>query len=122
MPGVEPVPGVGARVTVCIPTYARVTWLGAALESVIAQTYRDFVLVVGDGGTPGRAVRDVTARYEDPRIRYVRFERNIGILGNFRRTLELARTEYVIQVGDDDEMAPELLEASVAALDAHPRA
>ena len=49
-------------------------------------------------------------------------EHNAGIVGNFTRSLLAADTDYAIQLGDDDEARPELLEATVAALDRHPGA
>ena len=110
------------RVTVCIPTYNRPRWLAGAIESALAQTYADFVLEVHDDATPGPAVREVVAAFGDPRVRLVEHESNAGIVGNFSRSLLGAGTEYVLQLGDDDEMHPELLAATVAALDAHPRA
>jgi glycosyl transferase family 2 len=109
------------RVTVCIPTYARTEWLAEAIESVLAQTFGRFVLLIGDDATPGDTVRPVVEAFDDPRIRFVRFEDNAGIVGNFNRTLRMSETEYVLQIGDDDVLAPELLEATVAALDRNPR-
>jgi glycosyltransferase involved in cell wall biosynthesis len=111
-----------ARVTVCIPTYDRTRWLGNAIESVIAQTFTDFRLEIHDDATPGTAVRDVVAGFDDPRVVLVEHDRNVGIVGNFTRSLLRAETEYVIQIGDDDEARPELLEATVEALDRHPGA
>jgi glycosyltransferase involved in cell wall biosynthesis len=105
------------RVTVAIPTYDRPRWLAAAIDSVLAQTFEDFVLEIHDDATPGPAVREIVARYEDPRVRLVAHERNAGIVGNFARSLLGASTEYVLQLGDDDEMHPELLAATVEALD-----
>jgi glycosyltransferase involved in cell wall biosynthesis len=109
------------RVTVCIPTYARTEWLSEAIESVLAQSFRDFVLLIGDDATPGDTVRPVVETFDDPRIRFVRFEENAGIVVNFNRLLELSETDYVLQIGDDDAIHPELLAATVAALDRDPR-
>jgi cellulose synthase/poly-beta-1,6-N-acetylglucosamine synthase-like glycosyltransferase len=111
-----------ARVTVCIPTYDRPRWLPQAIESVLAQTFEDFVLEIHDDATPGPAVREIAERYDDPRIRLIEHERNVGIVGNFSRSLLGASSEYVLQLGDDDEMHPQLLEEAVAALDRHPSA
>src|SRR3954453_13440269 len=106
------------RVTVCIPTYDRPEWLGAAIESVLAQTSQDFRLEINDDATPGPAVRDVAERYtRDPRVELVAHERTAGIVGNFTRSLLGARTDYVLQLGDDDEMHPDLLARNVEALD-----
>jgi glycosyltransferase involved in cell wall biosynthesis len=110
------------RVTVCIPTYDRTQWLARAIESVLGQTYRDFRLEIHDDATPGPAVRDVVARFDDPRLELIEHAENVGIVANFSRSLLGASTEYVIQIGDDDEARPELLEATVAALDRYPSA
>lgn len=107
------------RVTVCIPTYDRTRWLARAIESVLAQTFTAFRLEIHDDATPGRAVREVLAGFDDPRIVLIEHERNAGIVGNFTRSLLGADTDYVIQLGDDDEARPELLAATVAALDRH---
>ena len=64
----------------------------------------------------------MVAGFDDPRLRYVRWEENAGIVGNFTRSLLGASTEYVIQLGDDDIAAPALVARTVAALDAFPRA
>jgi glycosyltransferase involved in cell wall biosynthesis len=110
------------RVTVCIPTYDRTRWLARAIESVLAQTFTAFRLEIHDDATPGPGVRDVVARFDDPRIVLIEHERNAGIVGNFTRSLLAADTDYVIQLGDDDEACPELLAATVAALDRNERA
>jgi glycosyltransferase involved in cell wall biosynthesis len=110
------------RVTVCIPTYKRVQWLGATIASALNQTFSDLVVEVHDDATPDGSVEDVVAGFEDPRLRYVRWDENAGIVGNFTRSLLGASSEYVIQLGDDDIAAPELVARTVAALDAFPRA
>jgi glycosyltransferase involved in cell wall biosynthesis len=110
------------RVTVCIPTYDRPQWLHTAIESVLAQTYADFVLEIHDDATPGPAVREVVESFDDPRLTLIEHESNAGIVGNFSRSLLGAETEYVLQLGDDDEMHPELLAVTVEALDSHPSA
>jgi glycosyltransferase involved in cell wall biosynthesis len=110
------------RVTVAIPTYNRPQWLAGAIDSVLAQTFEDFVLEIHDDATPGPGVRDVVAGYDDPRVRLVEHEQNVGIVGNFARSLLAASGEYVLQLGDDDEMHPELLAATVEALDRFPSA
>lgn len=109
------------RVTVCIPTYDRTRWLARAIESVLAQPFTAFRLEIHDDATPGPGVRGVMADFDDPRIVLIEHERNAGIVGNFTRSLLAADTDYVIQLGDD-EARPELLAATVAALDRHQRA
>jgi glycosyltransferase involved in cell wall biosynthesis len=111
-----------ARVTVQIPTYKRTQWLADTIQSALDQTFSDLVVEVHDDATPGDAVVRVVEHFDDPRVRLIRYEQNAGIVGNFTRSLLAAETEYVIQLGDDDEAHPQLVEKTVEALDAHPGA
>ena len=110
------------RVTVCIPTYKRTRWLADTIASALGQTFTDLVVEVHDDATPGDEVARVVGQFDDPRLRLIAHERNAGIVGNFTRSLLGAETEYVLQLGDDDVADPRLVEATVAALDAHPTA
>jgi glycosyltransferase involved in cell wall biosynthesis len=110
------------RVTVCIPTYKRTRWLADTIASALAQTFTDLVVEVHDDATPGDEVARVVEQFDDPRLRLIAHARNAGIVGNFTRSLLGAETEYVLQLGDDDVADPRLVEATVAALDAHPTA
>ncbi len=92
--------------TVCIPTYNRTQWLAQTIESALGQTFDDLVVEIHDDATPGDAVVEVVAGFDDPRLRLIRHERNAGIVGNFTRSLLGAETEYVIQLGDDDVASP----------------
>ncbi len=111
-----------ARVTVCIPTYNRAQWLGATIASALGQTFSDLVVEVHDDATPGDSIERVVAGFDDPRLRYVRWEANAGIVGNFTRSLLGATSEFVIQLGDDDIAEPTLVARTVSALEAFPRA
>jgi len=110
------------RVTVCIPTYSRVQWLGETIASALGQTFTDLVVEVHDDATPDDSVERVVAAFDDPRLTYIRYPENVGIVGNFTRSLLGATTEYVIQLGDDDIAEPTLVEKTVAALDRYPSA
>jgi len=107
------------RVSVCIPTYNSGGFLAETIESVLAQTFGAFELVICDNastdGTP-----ELCARYDDPRIRYVRFEQLVGQAANWNRCLELARAELVILLHGDDLLTPEYLERAVGTMDANP--
>ena len=96
-----------ARVTVCIPTYRRTQWLAGTIESALAQTFTDLVVEVHDDATPGDAVAEVVARFDDPRLTLVRHETNAGHRRQLHALAAAApETEYVLQLGDDDEAAP----------------
>lgn len=104
------------KVSVCIPSYNAAPYLPAALDSVLAQDFGDFELVVSDDastdGTPA-----VCGRYNDQRLRVVRSEERLGQSGNWNRCVELARGEYVILLHADDELRAGYLKRAVEILD-----
>ncbi len=107
------------RVTVAIPTYNRADWLRKAMESVHAQTYTDFRLVVADNASTDNTA-EVVAQLADSRVEYVRRPTNVGSQANFNLLLSDITTEFVLLLPDDDLLYPEHLEQAVAALDKHP--
>ena len=109
-----------ARVTVFIPTYNRARWLAGSIESALSQTYEDFVLVVSDNGSTDDTPA-VVAQFSDPRLRYVRLERNLGLNDHFNRCYAAATTPYMFLIPDDDRMAPDVLERTLPILDENPR-
>jgi glycosyltransferase involved in cell wall biosynthesis len=118
-PATGPEPGTQApRVSVCIPSYNAARFLPAAIESVLAQEFADFELVVSDDASSDDTVA-VCAHYTDPRFRFVRSADRLGQAGNWNRCVELARSEYVILLHADDELSRRYLERAVAVLDAH---
>jgi hypothetical protein len=110
-----------SRVTVLIPTYNRAHWLGGAIESVLAQSHRDFQLVVSDNASTD-ATREVVAGFDDPRLTYVRRDVNCGLNEHYNSWFERVGSEYLFIVPDDDRLVPDAVERTVAALDAEPRA
>ena len=89
------------KVTVAIPTYNRAHYLPEAIESVLAQTFQDFELLILDNASTDNTP-ELVKSFKDERIRYVRNQTNIGMFGNCNKALELARGEYVIIFHDDD--------------------
>lgn len=106
------------RVTVAIPTHNRAGLVTEAIESVLAQTYSDYELVVIDNGST-----DDTAQRLEPyrdRIRIIRQE-NRGRAGARNRALAAAEGEFVAFLDSDDSWLPDKLERQLSVLDANPR-
>jgi len=104
---------------VLVPTYNNARYLPAAVDSILAQGYRDFeVIVLDDGSTDDTA--GALAPYRD-RIRY-EYHRNCGIAETRNRALQLATGELIAFLDSDDVWEPDHLETKVAALDAMPAA
>src|SRR3546814_5043628 len=68
------------RVSVIMPSYNHARYIGAAIESVLAQTMADFELIIVDDGSSDNS-REVIAGYTDPRITFLPFEKNRGEIG-----------------------------------------
>ena len=104
-----------------MPVYnVRHGYLREAIDSILAQTYTDFELIICDDCSPNGAPDEVIASYNDPRIRYVKNEKNLGISGNTNKMIQLARGEYIAQMDNDDIALPQRLEKTCAYLDSHP--
>lgn len=107
------------KVSVCIPTYNRANLLPYAVNSVLAQTYKDFELIIcDDGSTDNTAL--IVNQWDDPRVRYIRHPVNGGRSRNMRSGFEAACGTYFIKFDDDDALTPEFLEKTVAVLEAEP--
>ena len=113
--------GARPRLTIGLPIYNGQQLLPQAIESLLTQKYDDFEVVIADNasvdGTP-----ELCAAYaaQDPRIRYVRNQRNLGSIPNFNRLVGLARGEYFKWAAHDDWCEPEFVGRCVEVLDADP--
>lgn len=103
-------------VSVCIPTYRGAEYLGRAIESVLAQTFRDFELLVIDDNSPDDT-EAIVASYKDPRLRYLRNETNLGPEDNWNRCLKESRGRYFKLLPQDDILAKTCLERQVEILE-----
>src|SRR5215208_7052146 len=103
-------------VSVVIPCYNQAHFLGEAIESVLAQSYKDFEIVVVDDGSPDDT-SEVASRYEE--VRLIR-QKNSGLAGARNRGLAEAEGAYVVFLDSDDRLMPEALEVGVRELASHP--
>lgn len=110
-------------VSIGMPVYNGSRYLSAALDSLLAQEYPDFEIIISDNASDDETeviCRDYAAR--DVRVRHYRADRNMGPLWNFVRVFELASGEYFMWAAHDDLRHPSYLRRCVTALDQNPRA
>ncbi len=108
-------------VSICTPTYNRPELLERALHSCLAQTFQDFEIIVTDNSTNDLSEKTI-ARLNDPRIRYIKNEKNLGPVGNTNRATALARGKFIKFLMDDDLLKPRCLELMVNAFEKNPSA
>jgi glycosyltransferase involved in cell wall biosynthesis len=103
-------------VSVIIPVYNGARFLRAALESVLAQTYRNFeVIVVDDGSVDDSGV----IAQSFPEVRYIH-QTNQGVAAARNHAIEVARGEYFAFLDQDDLWTADKLKLQIAYLLSHP--
>jgi glycosyltransferase involved in cell wall biosynthesis len=112
------------KVSVLIPTYNYARYLAEAIESVQAQKFQDFELLIVDDASPDNSAEVATTfSARDPRIRFSLNPVNLGMVENWNHCLKLAKGEYIqFLFGDDKLVSPHTLGKMAAMLDANPTA
>jgi glycosyltransferase involved in cell wall biosynthesis len=109
------------EVSVVVPTYNRPQYLRAAIDSVFAQTFTDWELIVADDGSEGETAAYLAALANAPRVKVLRLAHtgNPGAVRN--AACRAARGEYIAFLDSDDVWLPEKLALQVASLRSHPQ-
>jgi len=102
--------------------FNRESYIAPAIESVLAQTFGDFELIVVDDRSGDRTVEIASGYERDPRVRVVVNERNLGDYPNRNRAAALARGQFLKYHDSDDVMYPHCLATMLAPLLAEERA
>ena len=121
LPGVREPRASDPPVDIGMPAYRRPQFIGAAIESVLAQTYSNWRLLVSENGPGGGDVEAAVSPYtSDPRIQYVATGKNLGPAVNWTRLLQAGTAPYFTVIQDDDMWDPGFLARRVAFLENHP--
>lgn len=108
-------------VSVVLAAHNAGRFLQDALDSVLAQTLRDFELVVIDDGSNDNTAR-ILDRYVDPRIRVIRLEQNRGLVQALNVGIRIARSPLIARMDADDVCEPDRLRVQCAFMASHPEA
>jgi glycosyltransferase involved in cell wall biosynthesis len=106
-------------VTVLMPVYNGERFLRQAIDSILAQTFGDFELVIVDDGSTDRSC-ELVRGCADTRIRLVRNDTNLGLMRSLNRGLAASTADLVARQDADDLSEPRRLERQVAHLQRHP--
>lgn len=112
---------IDGLVSIVIPCYGGERFLGEAIESCLAQTYRAIEVIVVDDASPDRC-RQIAEQYarDDPRVRVVRRWRNGGVSRAFNTGFRVARGEFFSRLAQDDRFREDAIELMVGYLRTHP--
>lgn len=106
-------------ITVLMPVYNSGRFLREAMDSLLAQTFADFELLIMDNASTDDTPA-VIASYRDARIRYVRNEANLGLPASLNRGLKLARAPLIARMDADDQARPHRLAWQYRFMSRHP--
>jgi glycosyltransferase involved in cell wall biosynthesis len=104
-----------------LPTYNRAAMLRTVLPTLLQQTFNDFEIIIADNASTDDTTQVVT-QFPDPRIRYVRHEKNIGPFPNFNFLCAEAKGKFFVLHQDDDFLHRDFLQRAHQQLSLHPRA
>ncbi len=109
------------RLSIGLPVYNGEKFIKEAIDSILAQTFEDFELIISDNASIDNT-EEICRAYttQDQRIRYYRNEKNIGCACNFNRVFELSSGEYFKWVAHDDLHAPDFISKCIEVLDQNP--
>ncbi len=103
------------KVSIVLPTYNRANLLGRAMESILAQSWREFELIVVDDGSTDRT-QEVVDSYGEERIRYIKLDRNYGAAHARNVGIGSARYPYIAFHDSDDVWCEGKLDKQMRAL------
>ena len=105
-------------ISVILPAYNAEKFLREAIDSILGQTYKNFELIVLNDGSTDRT-EDIILAYDDPRIRYVKNEKNLKLIKTLNKGIDLAKGEYIARMDADDISLPRRFEIEVNYLQEH---
>jgi tetratricopeptide (TPR) repeat protein len=109
------------KVSFVVPCYKLAHFLGDCVNSILAQTYEDFEVIIMDDCSPDNTPQ-VAAEFKDPRVIYVRNEPNLGNTRNYNKGIEMARGRYIWLISADDCLrSPNVLQRYVDHLEKNPQ-
>lgn len=113
---------MGKKVSVLMGIYNCASTLPEAVDSILAQTYTNWELILCDDGSTDDTYR-VAAEYRDrypDKIILLQNEKNMGLNHTLNRCLAVATGDYIARMDGDDISLPQRFEQQVSFLDAHP--
>ncbi|MFA6321677.1 MAG: glycosyltransferase [Candidatus Omnitrophota bacterium] len=110
-------------VSIGMPVFNGEKGLVCALDSLLAQDYRNLEIIISDNASSD-ATPAICRSYaaKDIRIKYYKAETNLGSVANFNRVFELSSGEYFMWAAHDDKRAPSFVSECVEMLEKHPGA
>jgi len=103
-------------ISVVLPAYNAELYIKEAIDSVLAQTFTNFELIILNDGSTDKT-EEIILSYQDSRIVYVKNEHNLGLIGTLNKGMALAKGKYIARMDADDICFPKRFEKQVDFLE-----
>lgn len=107
------------KVSICCRTYNHEKFIGQAIESVLAQTFQDWELIISDDCSEDNTL-EIIKQFQDPRVKILTNQKNIGVISNLNKVISYAKGSYIAIFDGDDIYFPEKIQKQVTFLDNNP--
>lgn len=109
-----------SQATILVPFYNRQDYLRETLETVFAQTYKDWKLILIDDGSTDRSIETIKDLLSDPRIQIISNHKNLGKSKSLNKALSLVETPYILELDSDDWLFPNTLQTLIEEFENQP--
>lgn len=106
------------KISVILPVYNAQTFILESVNSILAQSYRDFELILVDDASSDKTL-EMLSSISDSRIRLIQNKVNVGLVGSINRGLDIAGGELIARMDHDDIALPHRFEKQVSFLNQH---
>jgi glycosyltransferase involved in cell wall biosynthesis len=107
------------EITVLLPVYNGERYLAQAIQSILGQTFENFELLIIDDGSTDRTP-EIIKQFNDPRIRLINNDKNIGLIGTLNKGIGLANGRYIARMDCDDWCVSDRLAKQLAFMEEQP--
>ena len=106
------------KLTIGIPVYNGENTIKRVLDSVLAQTYTNYEIIISDNGSTD-STSEICLQYKqkDKRIKYIRKNKTVGWIWNFISLLDQSKTEYFVWIAADDYWDSKFVEKNLEILE-----
>jgi len=99
-------------VSIITPTYNCAKFIGRTIDSVLKQTYTNWEMIIVDDASKDNT-EEIVLNYKDPRIKYIKLEKNAGPANARNKSMQEAKGKYIAFLDSDDIWMPEKLEKQI---------
>ena len=105
-------------ITIILPVYNGAETLERAVDSILNQTYQNWLLIIIDDGSTDNSLQ-IPHKYNDSRINVISDKLHLGIAKRLNQAIEMCHSKYIARMDADDVAYPERLEKQIAFLQAN---